>query len=108
MLGASARYSCLHTPVETVTSPRRRQTKVAPFRFRGLRKSRENFISAPSVFLSNLGPLRWAQVGREHGSDGFPGRERPEDQHFSGSGYSTPKVSTVTFFMTCGIRGLSL
>ncbi len=29
-------------------------------------------------------------------------------QTFSGSGYSTPKVSTVTFFITCGVRGLSL
>ena len=26
----------------------------------------------------------------------------------TGSGYSTPKVSTVTFFMTWGVRGLSL
>ena len=32
MVGASARYSCLHTPVETSTPPR--QKKLAPFRFR--------------------------------------------------------------------------
>ena len=30
----------------------RRQKKLAAFRFRGLRKSRENCISAPSFFLS--------------------------------------------------------
>ncbi len=29
-------------------------------------------------------------------------------QSFSGAGYSTPKVSTVTFFMTCFCTGLSL
>ena len=51
MPGASARYSCLRTPVETSTSPRR-QKKLASFRFRGLRKCRENCISAPSFFLS--------------------------------------------------------
>ena len=51
MLGASARYSCLHTPVETVTPPR--QTKPIPFRFRGFRKSRESSISIGFVFLSN-------------------------------------------------------
>jgi len=27
---------------------------------------------------------------------------------FCGSGYSTPKVSTVTFFIRCGVRGRSL
>ena len=59
MLGASARCSCLHTPVETVTPPRR-QTKPAPFRFPGFRKSRESCTSAVSVFLSNSDPLRWA------------------------------------------------
>ena len=51
MLGASARYSCLHTPVETVTPPR--QTKPIPFRFRGFRKSRESSISIGFIFLSN-------------------------------------------------------
>ena len=56
MPGASARYSCLHAPVETVTPPRR-QKKPAPFRFRGLRKSRENYTSAVSFFLSESNPL---------------------------------------------------
>ena len=50
MVGASARYSCLHTPVETSTPPRRK--KLAPFRFRGLRKSRESCTSVSSFFLS--------------------------------------------------------
>ncbi len=34
-----------------------RQTKPAPLRFPGLRKCRENSVSAVSVFLSNLNPL---------------------------------------------------
>ena len=34
-----------------------RQKNSAPFRFRGLRKSRENCTSAVSVFLSNSDPL---------------------------------------------------
>ena len=97
MVGASARYSCLHTPVETVTSPRR-QTKLAPRRFR---RDGESFVSAPSVFLSNSEPLRWALSWLRT-------MVLCADQHFSGSGYSTPKVSTVTFFITWGIRGLSL
>ena len=53
------------------------------------------------VFLYNLGPLTLG-----------PGWLRTmvccADQHLTGSGYSTPKVSTVTVFMTWGIRGLSL
>ena len=69
MLGASARYSCLHAPVETVTPPC--QMKPIPFRFPGLRKSiatrekratfkacREDFISAASFFLSETGVSR--------------------------------------------------
>ena len=60
MVGASARYSCLHTPVETSTPPRQKNS--APFRFRGLRKSRENFISVASFFLSKSNPLRWASI----------------------------------------------
>ena len=129
MSGASARYSCLHTPVETVTPPCR-QTKPAPFRFPGFRKSRESSISAISLFLSKSNPLRWASIlfrSRKSGklsktkpaSLGFgscstigpaPMQASPSlqaNQHFSGSGYSTPKVSTVTFFITWGIRGLS-
>ena len=40
-----------------VGSPPPRQKNAAPFRFRGLRKSRENCISAASFFLSNSDPL---------------------------------------------------
>ena len=61
MSGASARYSCLHAPVETVTPPRR-QKKAIPFRFPGLRKRRESSISAISLFLSKSNPLRWASI----------------------------------------------
>ena len=39
-----------------------RQKKPAPFRFRGLRKSRENAISAVSFFLSKPDPLCRAPV----------------------------------------------
>ena len=56
MPGTSARYSCLHAPVETVTPPRR-QKKPIPFRFRGFRKSPESSISIGSFFLSNSDPL---------------------------------------------------
>ena len=42
--------------------PLRRQKKLAAFRFRGLRRSRENCISAPSFFLSKTDPLRWAPI----------------------------------------------
>ena len=66
MVGASARYSCLHTPVETVTPPRR-QRKLAPFRFPGFRKCRESSISAISLFLSKSNPLRWASIWGDTG-----------------------------------------
>ena len=76
MVGASARYSCLHAPVETVTPPR--QTNImrsygranatistddvrlplalepALLGFKGVKNDRG------SVFLSNPNPLRWA------------------------------------------------
>ena len=112
MVGASARYSCLHTPVETSTPPCR-QKELASFRFRGLRKCRENFISAPSFFLSEAKPLLALLRLRTDNYRSFREKQdflKPKcrDQHFSGSGYSTPKVSTVTFFITCGVRGLSL
>ena len=82
MVGASARYSCLHTPVEPVTSP---------YRF---------FIRPGAEYVS---------AGDEYGiQNEVYARRQILYQHFSGSGYSTPKVSTVTFFMTWGVRGLSL
>ena len=59
MVGASARYSCLRTPVETVTPPR--QTKPIPFRFPGFRKSRESSISIGSAFLSD--PKQRLRIG---------------------------------------------
>ena len=62
MLGASARCSCLHAPVETVTPPRR-QTKPIPFRFPGSRKCRESSISIGSSSF----PIRSAglRIGEE-------------------------------------------
>ena len=42
-----------------------RQKKPAPFRFRGLRKSRESSISAVSFFLFQIGPaLLGSDLGR--------------------------------------------
>ena len=98
MVGASARYSCLHTPVETVTSPRL-------VRRNSLHAASAGAAKALYPLLPSYSPtwarLRWA-----------PSWVRTmvgcADQHFSGSGYSTPKVSTVTFFITWGVRGLSL
>ena len=83
MVGASARLSCLCTPVETVTSPRER-----PRRERGARRGN----------------------ARGQGAAEKPAlpRGRSDDQTFFGSGYSVPKVSTVTFFMTWGTWGRSL
>ena len=43
-----------------VNGPYGRQKKLASFRFRGLRKSRESCTSAISFFLSTTNPLRWA------------------------------------------------
>ena len=40
-------------------------------------------------------------------ADAAAGALLPWNQTFSGSGYSTPKVSTLTFFITWGMRGLS-
>ena len=53
------------------------EKKLAPFRFRGLRKGRENFISAPSFFLSKTkGKLSFSQrTTRREGNY----RPEPED-----------------------------
>ena len=87
MVGASARYSCLHTPVETSTPPR--QKKLASLGFELAKGKMSTLFSASAV-------IQWLQkrIGRAYS--------------LTGSGYSTPKVSTVTFFITCGVRGLSL
>ena len=50
------------TRATSCATPGCRQKKLAPFRFRGLRKSRESCISAPSFFLSESNPLRWASI----------------------------------------------
>ena len=57
MLGASARYSRLHTPVETSAAPRRDKLRILRFRLKG-----ENSL-APLSLLSPSNPpgagLRW-------------------------------------------------
>ena len=56
MVGASARYSCLYTPVETSTPPRRRGLHIVSLP----RKLESSLI--PSLLLSKPHPLRWAAV----------------------------------------------
>ena len=63
MLGASARYSCLHTPVETVTPPRR-QRKLAPFRFPGLRKGRDPFAPQGQLSAARIRPFSCRATAR--------------------------------------------
>ncbi len=65
-----------------VRSPAPRQKNSAPFRFRGLRKSRENCTSAASFFLSETGVSRGTPVSViSDGSDldcpGAP-KQRPQ------------------------------
>ena len=49
-------------PVPPVRRPDPRQKTPAPFRFRGLRKSRESCTSAGAFFLSESNPLRRASI----------------------------------------------
>ena len=56
MVGASARYSCLYTPVETSTPPRRRGLHIVSLP----RKLESSLI--PSLLRSKPHPLRWAAV----------------------------------------------
>ena len=74
MVGASARYSCLHTPVETSTPPRRK--KLVPFRFRRMRRK---LHSAPSFLLTKMNPLTLGFIlgnGRNEGNEGKRGETR--------------------------------
>ena len=73
MVGASARYSCLHTPVETSTPP-----------YKG-----PSGRTDPGITQINK---QWSCLFYS----------------FSGSGYSTPKVSTVTLAIFWVWRGRSL
>ena len=115
MVGASARYSCLHTPVETSTPPCR-QKKLASLRFRqAWRKLRiRSFLLPlqirPAPLGSDLAVGRMALKGRGSRFCSLSSAAEADWIPYSliGSGYSTPKVSTVTFFITCGVRGLSL
>ena len=80
--GAAARYSCLHTPVETGTSPGCRVRQPPAPR---ARRRQERILNLQTKLPMCL----------------FP-------QQVSGSAYSSPKVSTVTVFIFCSWVGLSL
>ena len=119
--GATARYSCLRVPVETGTPPRRDKVRSV----RDTRQRRLSLPPLPCLSSPNRTRLRWAPVwlaaspplGRKTFWFGkikklgpyrrtfarrYGRRLLGKDQTFSGSGYSTPKVSTVTFFMRWG------
>ena len=114
--GATARYSSFNIPVETGTPPCCRKVRSAPF------PPAAKTAPASLLLRSKPNPLRWASVwlaaspplGRKlFGLGESKNRARTgaqkarrygrrllrKNQTFSGSGYSTPKVSTVTFFM---------
>ena len=57
MLGASARYSGLHVPVETSTPPRRRKVRFVQDALAGI------LHAAPLLLLFPSDPLRWALLG---------------------------------------------
>ncbi len=57
MLGASARYSGLHVPVETSTPPRRRKVRSVQDTLMGI------LHAAPLLLLFPSDPLRWALMG---------------------------------------------
>ena len=129
MSGASARYSCLRTPVETSTSPCVRMDPIGQVSARSAKTTTGGSILPFKIEPASLGfdfekrttlqvfPLkneRQAFVfGKNNDRSGtfdkvIETKNKKLNQHFSGSGYSTPKVSTVTFFMTWGVRGRSL
>ena len=103
MLGASARLSCLCTPVETSTAPRRTRNGL-PRQCAHWLAMTDFWVCCVTLFLIKPEP-RCVGSGlimrtKETKAQGI--------QTFFGSGYSTPKQSTVTFFMTCGVWGRSL
>ncbi len=95
MLGASARLSCLCTPVETITAPRRTGCEC----FASPQAAKLD--DSQPVLLFNADPLALGPALRT-------GKRLCYPYTLTGSGYSSPKVSTVTFSMTWGIVGRSL
>ena len=77
------------TRATNCATPGNRQKKLAPFRFRGLRKRHENSISAPSFFLAPIEPAALGFDGegpqRKGWSDRGKGgkRSRPADSYNS-------------------------
>ena len=83
--------------------PAPRQKNSAPFRFRGLRKSRENCISAESFFLSQIGPASLgSDLDSRGGSDldcpGAPRQKKPTAFRFRRGGESS--ISVASFFLS--------
>ncbi len=83
MSGASARYSRTYVPVETSTPPSSPR--------QGARRAKAARKQTPG--RAKMAPREMVRILQIY--------------DFFGSGYSTPKVSTVTFFITCGVLGLS-
>ena len=81
MVGASARYSCLHTPVETSTPPCR-QKKLAALRFRRVRRK----PAARLRFEEKMGESREGQCRFSGTVRGNSHKIQELNQHFSGSG----------------------
>ncbi len=92
MLGASARYSRFCAPVETSTAPRRDKLRILRFR--------------PEDGKGRTEPVRI--YARPRRALGPPGESGLNDQTFSGSGYSSPKVSTVTHLIRWSFLGRSV
>ena len=81
-----------------VPPPAPRQKNEAPFRFRSLRKSRENCISAASFFLSQIGP---ASLGSD--SDLYSSRYQSENPAAAATGFSFCVISVfILLFMPKG------
>ena len=123
MVGASARYSCLRAPVETVTPPRQPNT------IRSCGRACAAALTDDVRLPLRLEPVTLGFESVKNERNGLPRQcshwqariashasrasrwlamTRRRIYSLTGSGYSEPKVSTVTFFMTWGIRGLSL
>ena len=94
--------------------PTPRQKKPIPFRFPGLRKSRESCISIGSFFLSNTDPLCWAlcsygtrnAVRRQ--ASGLTPREPPPTSHTPAHTSAAPGSARAFFCLVFPDAGVEL
>ena len=90
--GHSRARSGLRRSGGRVPPPAPRQKNSASFRFRGLRKSRENCTSPESFFLFQIEPASPGfdlDTGPDSDSSGFPEKGHPKGCPFSGAAPST-------------------